>query len=167
MPEHGRTAATPFDHECAETTAAELRHDLAHSLSLLQATMPSQVTPGSLLQVALQETNRMDKEISHMLASLSAARVNFVSHSNLRNSLAMLTKQLSDSIDAISYRLNNLIISCRGNRSRVTGSISSLSVVQQPVERLALDLGHMDEFDWLDSTDILIQELKVRLILAC
>ncbi len=148
--------------EDADATAQEMRQGLTHSLSLLQASIGSPDSANSLLPVALREVDRIDQEIAQLLTDLSSARVTFANHSTLKTSLTKLTKQLSDTVDANSSRLFDLLSSCHGSSNR-TARLSG-GRLQLSAERLAIELMGLDELDWLDSTDVLIQELKVSVL---
>ena len=161
--------------ETVDLAASELRQNLTHALSLLQASVETaegnttSSGSSSLLQVALTEVDKVDQEIEQMLATISQAKVTFTNYCTHLTGLEKLIQQSIDSVSTNSARISNLLVKClNSGRHRSTPSPTrlSLSRITPQIERMAVELANLDDLEWLDGADMLTQELQVYITLV-
>uniref|UniRef100_A0A5K3ENR9 Nesprin-1 n=1 Tax=Mesocestoides corti TaxID=53468 RepID=A0A5K3ENR9_MESCO len=162
------STANQYNHLASEdldTVASDLRKKLRQSLNMLQASIKISDVEGSLLHTAHDEVDKADHEVGQMLSEISQAKVTLANHSVLANGLAKLVEQSADSLAASSLRLRDLLLRClEGGASKKDSTILAVNLsannLTPTLNRLASELMNLDQISWLDSTDMLVQELK-------
>uniref|UniRef100_A0A0R3SJE4 Dynactin domain-containing protein n=6 Tax=Hymenolepis diminuta TaxID=6216 RepID=A0A0R3SJE4_HYMDI len=152
--------------EDIEAVASEMRQDLNHSLSLLQASMETFDNSGvstSLLQVALTEVDKIDSEIEQLLSTVSQTKANYANYCVLSAGLDKVIQSSTESVTTNSSRLSDLLTRCLAGDRRIR-ALSPLRVstnrLAPQVERMILELMSLDDLSWLNGSDMLVQELK-------
>ncbi|VDN98878.1 unnamed protein product [Rodentolepis nana] len=152
--------------EDVEAVAADLRQELNHSLSLLQASMEKFDNSGgdaSLLQIALTEVDKIDAEIGQLLSEVSRTKANLNSYCVHSASLDKFIQSSTESVTTNSSRLSGLLKRCLAGDRRIR-SLSPLRVstnrLMPQMERIVLELTSLDDLAWLNGSDMLVQELR-------